>query len=303
MYPNTLKTGDTIGLVTLSAPEAGEFSTNVDKGIAALQELGFKVKLSKHALDSEKGYLANDPELLAEDLNGLFADKSISGIVCTGGGTNANRLLPFVDYDLIAQNPKAIVGMSNPTVLFNAITSRTGLVTFHGPALVWNWGGTMPIYTKEAFKRVLMDGGRPIALPKSGDWQYVKTGKAVGKLLGGNLWSLQSLLGTQYEPKWEDAIFFWEDIGKEPRRLDAMLTHFKLCGVFDKIKGMIVGELVNCSDEGNVITLSEMLKELTAGHTFPILTGVRFGHTDEKLTLPIGAQATIDSARDSFIIN
>lgn len=302
--PKRLKAGDKIGLVTLSAPEASENPGRVEMGIERLKELGFSVELGRYALSADKGYLAAAPELLAQDLNDMFKDSSIAGVICTGGGTNANRLLPYIDYAAIRQNPKALVGVSNPTVVLNAITARTGLVSFHGPVLVWNFGGdTFPAYTMDAFEKAVMTTGVIGDLPRSGNWSFLKDGKAAGVLYGGNLWSLQSLLGTPFEPEWEGALLFWEDIAKEPKRVDAMLTHLKLAGVLDKISGMVVGELVLCDPQGPSLSIDEIILELTAEYKFPVLTGVRLGHTDDKLTLPIGARASIDSETGSFRVD
>ena len=301
--PNRLSKGNKLGIVTLSAPEAAENPERVEQGIRTLQQLGFEVVLSPHALAMERGHLADDPLLLAEDVNAMFADPTINGIICSGGGTNANRLLPLVDYSLISQNPKVFVGMSNPTVILNAIFAKTGLVTFHGPVLVWNFGAEkMPEYSLKSFEQTTMNNEPIGPIPISGDWEFLKPGFAIGRLIGGNLWSLQSLIGTEFEPNWNGAILFWEDIAKEPKRLDAMLTHFLLAGVFDKISGMIIGELVLCDAKGGSLSLKDIIIDLLQGYDFPVLAGVRFGHTDEKLTIPIGALAHIDSQEDSFEI-
>jgi muramoyltetrapeptide carboxypeptidase len=300
MLPRRLRRGDTIGLVTVSAPEAAEHPQNVDKGINHLKSLGFNVKPGRYAFSNEHGHLANKPILLAEDLNNMFMDPNIAGILCTGGGTNANRTLPYIDYEIIGKNPKIFVGMSNPTIILNAITSMTGLITFHGPALVWNWGGEMPDYTETSFLKITTNKKTLGQFPKNTAWDFIKPGKAKGRLFGGNLWSVQSLIGTQYEPSWNGAIFFWEDIAKEPKRIDAMLTHFKLAGVFEQISGMVIGELVGCSPQGSSLDINEIVLELTKEFDFPILSGICFGHTDEKLTLPIGANVSLNSQDGTF---
>jgi muramoyltetrapeptide carboxypeptidase len=303
LKPKHLSAGNKLGVVTVSAPEAAENPECVKKGIAALNRLGFEVALAPHALASQKGHIAADAIPLAQDVNAMFADPQISGMICSGGGTNSNRLLPFLDYALIRQHPKVIMGLSNPTVVLNAIHAKTGLMTFHGPALVWDFGAdAIPAYTMSAFRKAVMDPEPVGIIPVSGDWVFLKPGKASGKLLGGNLWSLLSVLGTEYEPDWNGAILFWEDVGKEPRRIDAMLTHFKLAGIFEKIAGMVVGELVECDASGPSLTVDEIVLDLLKDYRFPVLSGVRLGHTDEKLTLPIGVQAAIDSETSSFTI-
>lgn len=301
--PQHLTPGDNLGIVTLSAPEAADNPERVDRGIRYLKSLGFNIRFAKNSLSSTKTYLASDPEVLAEDLNLLFSDKSIKGIICSGGGTNANRLLPYLDYSTIRENPKIIVGMSNPTVVLNAIYAKTCLETFHGPVLVWNFGEEkVPDYTKNSFLTTTMKTEIIGEIPESGNWQFIKPGIAEGKLIGGNLWSLQSLLGTKFEPNWDNSILFWEDIAKEPRRLDAILSHFSLAGVFEKIVGMVIGELVLCDSEAKSLSVEQIILDLVKEYNFPILSGVRLGHTEEKLTLPIGITASINSEKELFSI-
>lgn len=304
--PPRLREGDRVALVTVSAPEAAQNPDRVERGLAYLHKLGLDPVPFPHAFASTKAYLAAEPEELAQDINAVFADPSIKAVICTGGGTNANRLLPYLDYDLMRAHPKVLVGMSNPAVVLNAVYARSGLITFHGPVLVWNLGDpdglTEP--TLASFRATLW---RPTPPGKLVDhqrsWRFLRPGRARGRLLGGNLWTIQSLLGTPYCPSWEGALFFWEDIAKEPRRIDAALTHFRLAGVFDQIAGMIIGRLVECEATGPSLNVPEIVADLTKDYSFPILYDVLFGHTDDKLTLPLGVQATIDSATGTFSID
>jgi muramoyltetrapeptide carboxypeptidase len=118
--------------------------------------------------------------------------------------------------------------------------------------------------------------------------------------MGGNLASIEGLLGTPWAPEWKNSILFWEDIGKPVNRLDMTLTHFRDAGVFDGISGMIIGELVNCAPPEGGQTLEEMLHEVIGDFSFPVLTHVDLGHTDDKITLPIGVEAELDSERGTF---
>lgn len=295
--------GAKIGLVTLSAPEAAQNPDRVDRGILRLKDFGFEVVLSKYALSQTHGHLAASPHLLAEDFNKFIRDDSIEAIICTGGGTNANRLLPFIDYDYFKTHPKVVMGMSNPTVLLNALTAKSGIITFHGPVLVWNFGDPdMSDFIINSFKEVVVNPKDKYLFPKKGEWKWIKKGRANGRLLGGNLWSLQSLIGTPYEPDWEGSILFWEDIAKEPKRLDAMLMHLKLAGVFEKISGMVIGELVLCETKEDSLSIEEIILEITQEYNFPILHGVRLGHTAEKITLPVGGAASLNSDDGVFML-
>jgi muramoyltetrapeptide carboxypeptidase len=306
IFPPGLQAGDRVALVTVSAPEAARNPDRVDMGVSSLRGLGLDPILFPHALADTGSYLAASPLKLAADINQAFSDPSIAGIICTGGGTNANRILPYLDYELIAAHPKVFMGMSNVSVVLNAIYARANLVTFHGPVLVWNFGapeGLTPL-TLGSFMKTVWMAVPPGRLPREGvSGHFLRPGSASGRVVGGNLWTIQSLLGTPYEPNWKGAIFLWEDIGKEPKRLDAVLTHFRLAGIFDKIVGMVIGRLVACDASDPSIKMKEILLEVTNGYDFPILYDVLFGHTDDKLVLPIGGLATIDSSSKTLSID
>jgi muramoyltetrapeptide carboxypeptidase len=288
--PNPLRPGGTIGVVSVSAPEPAVDAELFNRGIETLQQYGYAVVFGKHTTE-QRGYVTASAEALAADLHELFADEHVTAIICAGGGVNANRLLHHLSWDLIRQHPKILIGVSNPTVLLNAITEQTGLITYHGPSVVWDFGaeGGLPELTRMHFISLLGSRDPNYEVPTQDDWQWLRAGELSGRLLGGNLASLQGLLGTPYEPDWDDAVLFWEDVAKPVNRLDMVLTHFRDAGVFERISGMIVGKLVSC-EPSNGVTYDQMLLDLLRDDEFPILTEVPFGHTADKLALPIGAQ-------------
>ena len=301
--PHRLVRGSTIGVVSVSAPDAAAHPDRFQRGIEAIEARGYKVVVAPSAT-KRNGYLSGDEQEMARDLNALFADNGVAAIICAGGGTNANRLLRHVDYELIARNPKPFVGVSNPSVLLNAIHSLTGLVTFHGPAVVWNFGEESGLtdYTAKHFWSLLEDGVAPLQIGPTAEWHWHRPGRAIGRLIGGNLTSIQGLLGTPWVPDWRGAIFFWEDIAKPTNRLDMALTHFRDAGVFEQIAGMVVGTLVSCDPPERGQDLKQVLRDLTGEHDFPVLCGVSIGHTDDKATIPIGVEAEIDSQKGTIAL-
>ena len=132
----------------------------------------------------------------------------------------------------------------------------------------------------------------------------LRPGKAKGRLIGGNLTTLQQLIGTPYEPCWDGAILFWEDVCEQPHVLDARLTHFRNAGVFDRLASMIVGNLEACDehDYENMPPIEDIVLHLTKGHRFPILHHIDLGHTESKLTIPIGVEAEVNGDAGSLII-
>ncbi len=296
-----LKKGDYIGIVSVSAPEAYEQKERFEKGINYLKSKGYNVILSSH-VTKKRGYLTETPKTMAKDLMELFANEKVKCIICAGGGSNSNTLLQYIDFKKIKDNPKIFIGVSNPTILLNAINTMTGLITFHGPSIVWDFGeenGLCKFTDNHLWSEICNGNKKHIIKDEDHTWISLKKGKASGELVGGNLISIQTLLGTKYEPDWNEKIFFFEDIGKQIERIDLMLTHFEDAGVFNKINGMIIGKLVSCKPNDKEIY--KMLLEKFSKYDFPIIADVPFGHTQDKLTLPIGSYISFDTAEPEII--
>jgi muramoyltetrapeptide carboxypeptidase len=333
--PRMLRPGDTIGLVSPSSPVAGLLPHRVEKGIAELQRLGFKVVVGKNAL-KVTGHTAGTPEERAADLNTFFADPTIDAIVTFIGGFHANQILPFLDYGIIRKNPKVFMGFSDISVLHLAIQAKAGLVTFYGPAVLTQFAENPHLdqYTEQMFRRSVMsvdpigivkpslewteellnwfakaDLERPRVRKINSGWEWLRHGQASGQLLGGCITSILHNRGTEYWPDFSGKIFFWEladrvgDMTKgEPvSRIDAHLTDLELSGVFKGMKGMIVGRPIGYSDE-ELVSLKKIILQRTEKYQVPILFGIDIGHTEPIMTLPIGAHAAIDSINNTFSI-
>lgn len=155
--PNRLRKGDTVAVI---APASSTFENEeIKMAIEIIASLGFSVKTGQHLYD-RKGYLAGEDRDRAADLNRMFADPEVRGIFNLRGGYGTPRLLPYVDFDLIARNPKPLVGYSDITALLNTIFDKTGLITFHGPIANQNFSP----YTLEAFIKVLMEPSAPLSV-------------------------------------------------------------------------------------------------------------------------------------------
>jgi muramoyltetrapeptide carboxypeptidase len=299
--PKALKKGGTIGLVSPSEPirEIDRF----ERGKKVLEELGFNVVVGKNVFRRQHHMAGSDRER-ADDINEMFADRNIHGIIATTGGYSSSRVLPYLDYETIRKNPKVFLGLSDITVLLNAIFKKTKMITFHGPCLLY---GICDIgeYTKKCLIRTLMEPKRIGVLEPLTEWRVLKEGKATGRLLGGNSSSVRNLIGTEYEPDWTGAIFFWEAFMKEPHYLDRELVHFKQAGIFEKINGMVVGKLNGCVEKefsDDPPRLEELILEHCGEYDIPILYSVDFGHACENLTLPVGATVKIDTATKTLAI-
>ncbi|MET8768556.1 LD-carboxypeptidase [Streptomyces sp. NPDC004658] len=292
LLPAPLTKGGRVGVVTVSAPEPAAHPDIFERGLDRLRSRGYEPVIASHAANRD-GYRAGSETQLVDDFHAFIADPDIDAVVCAGGGKSANRLLRGLDYELIAEHPKPIVGVSDPSLLLNAITARTGLITFHGPAVLWDFGAEEPpAATGDHFAAVL--AGDAAAARIDAPLTWARTGTARGHLVVGCLSSLRCLLGTVWEPDWNGAVLAWEDAFKPVEQLDQALTHFRDRGVLDQIAGMVVGELVSCEPSGGV-SAHEMVMDLCAEYDFPVAFGLPFGHTPLKHTLPIGSEALLDS--------
>ena len=293
-----LKFGDTIAL---TAPAGAIFSpTYIDKIVNKLTSFGFKTKLGK-TLTEQQGYLAGADELRADELNGFFEDQSIKAIFTLRGGWGCGRILHLLNYEIIQQNPKIIMGFSDITSLLIAITKNTGLITFHGPMgySSWNDFSTQQVYS------TVVEGKRTKFINAPAEKENLQTltpGMAKGEILAGNLTVLVSLLGTPFEPDWSDKILCLEEIGEEPYRIDRMLWQLKSAGVFNKVSGFVLGSFRKCEPEfpEESFSLAEVIDQYFKNKKVPAFKGASFGHTKNKFNLPIGAIAVMNANTFKF---
>ncbi|MFN8354553.1 MAG: LD-carboxypeptidase [Spirosomataceae bacterium] len=305
LKPARLKAGDTIGLVCPAAPAYSKETVQVI--VESMQALGFKVKMGKY-LWQRYGYLAGKDVERAADLNAMFGDTSVQGILCVHGGWGCARLLPLLDYDIIRRNPKVIIGYSDITALLLGIHAQTGLVTFHGPEGAATWNS----FTVNYFKKVLMDAETvTFENPKiQGDnltlvadrVTTLTAGKARGKLLGGNLTVLSHLLGSKYVPEWKGSILFLEDVYEDIYRMDRMITHLKLCGALDQMNGLVFGKCTRCasSESYGSLTLEDVFDDHIKPLQKPAYSGAMIGHISHKFTIPVGIEAEIDASQGTI---
>ena len=327
--PPHLRPGDTIGIVSPSWSGAALFPHRLQAGLAQLERMGYRVKIAPHALGNS-GYVSATPEQRASDINAMFADPSVNAILATVGGDHSCQLLPHLDYDLIRRKPKIFIGYSDITVLNVALHVRTGVVTFNGPALITEFAEfpQMFAYTASHFLRAVsqpepigvidssptwteeyldwgqqLDLTRPRAIQPNAGVQWLKHGRATGRLLGGCLESLDHLRGTAFWPTWDGAILFLETSEEQPSPawVDARLMDYENMGVLARINGLIIGRSMGYSSVMRQ-DLWRIVVEHTRAYTFPILAELDFGHTAPQFTIPLGVQAQLDSAAGTFAI-
>jgi len=299
MIPEKLSKGDVVGVIAPSDPVFQDLEDRLEMGCAYLRSVGFDIKLGQHLRTNRLGYAAT-PQEKAEDINTMFADPDIKAIICAQGGETANAPLAYLDWDMIHQNPKIFLGISDITVLLNAITHKTGLVTFHGNDILWGFGYNPTNYELEEFLRTLVRGEiGPI--PPNRERRVIRSGQAQGILLGGNLGCLLKLAGTAYWPDFTGSIFFVEAYEISAKTCHTAFHQLKQIGFFDQISGAVVGYIDSFQREATPKPhMEDVLLEVTQDYDFPILKINDFGHNCPNTVLPVGGEVFLDADRQTL---
>lgn len=292
--PARLQPDATIALIAPAGPLSEE---KLEKARENLTTLGYRVREGT-ALRRRYGYLAGEDTERLQDLHWAFSDPEVDAIWCARGGYGATRLLPKIDFRLIARHPKPFIGYSDITALHLAIGQRTGLITFHAPGA----SAQLPSDTLQHLRAVLMEPQAPYTLGASltatdPPPTTIRPGKAHGPLVGGNLTLLAALVGTPFQPSFRGKIAFIEDVGEQPYRIDRLLTQLLQTTDLRKAAGIALGTFVDCAPKNGDFSLSlaETL-QLCLGHLdMPIAYGLPFGHMDNQATLPYGIRAELDA--------
>ena len=279
--------GDCIALIS---PSGASSASDLAGSITYLKQRGYRVKPGLHCLDQYQ-YLAGRDADRSADLMAAFADPSVRAIFCTRGGYGTGRLLDRLDYGLIGDNPKIVLGFSDTTALQLALFARTGLVCFTGGLACIDFAGNTPnSFTEDALWRAVTQTSPLGILPLPKPLRILRPGRSSGPLLGGCLSLVCSLIGTPYLPDLQGAVLLLEDVGEDPYRLDRMLNQLRLTGVLDGLKGIILGEFKNCYTEENSSTslsLEEIMDDLAGHLDIPIVAGFPYGHFKRRLVVPL----------------
>ena len=296
--PPALKTGDTIAI---SAPAGAVWDdVQIEKFVSIMENSGFQVKRGQ-TLKEKFGYFAGTDEFRASEIDKFFLDKSVNAIFCMKGGWGCAKILDKLNFEVIKNNPKVIMGFSDITSLLIAINAKTGIATYHGPVGNSGWNDFTIKYVKEVLvdKKIVS-----YTYPEEETDKYytINEGKATGILVGGNLTVLASMIGSEYLPDWKNKILFLEETGEEPYRIDRMLTQLKLAGVLKNISGFVFGKCVKCEAEEpeKAFTLKQVLEQHIKPLGIPAFYGAMIGHIVNKYTIPIGINAEIDASTGSI---
>jgi len=316
IYPKKLSIGDEIRIIAPSrslaiiSEECREIANN------RFAELEFKLSFGKHAEEKDE-FVSSSIQSRIEDFHDAFLDKNVKAILTVIGGFNSNQLLRYIDWDLIKNNPKIFCGYSDITTLNNAIFAKTGLVSYSGPHYS-NFGAELYFdYTLEYFRKCLFLED-PFEVSSSEKWSddlwyknqkernlienegflVINEGEAFGTIIGANLCTLNLLQGTEYFPSLLNSVLFIEDDEESlPHTFDRDLQSLIHPPDFKNIKGVVIGRFQKASKMTNEI-LIKIIKTKKELDNLPVIANVDFGHTDPKITFPVGGEINLVARRE-----
>ena len=323
---NRLQKGDTIGIFSPSSPATFTAPKRFQRAKTLLQKKGFEI-IEGNLTGQFDHYRSGSIQERAEELNRLIRNPNVKCIMSTIGGMNSNSLLPYLDYEAFQKNPKIVIGYSDVTAILLGLYAKTRIPTFYGPALVSSFGEFEPFvnFTYEYFKNALIEEQNiPYELSKppywtdefcnwevkthekekhANDWVCVNEGTATGRLIGGNLHTMEGIFGSPYMPEIREGdILLIEDSTKNAAIIERSFSLLKVNGVFDKVAGIILGKHEQFDDLNSNRKPYEILLEVLQDRNIPFISDFDCCHTHPMLTVPIGAEVELNATKKTVKI-
>lgn len=296
--PPLLEAGDTIGVVTLGSPLSAAV---INERIQFLRDLGFQVVVGDHVYDAT-GFLAGSAEERAADLMAMFRNDSVKLILPARGGVGVEGILPHLDYEFIRTHPKLISGYSDITVLLNALFQQSALITLHSLLLI-NFNAATPPYNFNQFFAATSEvlPARIIDNPPEIPQISVIPGNVTGPIVGGNLTSIISTLGTPYEIDTTGAILVLEETNEPINTVYRYLNMLMLSGKFDDCAGIVMGECTGCVSAYQT-SYQDLIEAVIVPLGKPLMINVATGHGFYKAAIPIGAMGNLNTEANIFTV-
>ena len=276
-----------IGVLAASGPS--DLQRIVD-AVDAIEQRGHRVTLAANIDRRHRQYLAGSDDERADEINRFLRAAEFDAFFFARGGYGAMRILDRIDWQSLADNPRPLVGFSDVTAIHQAAATRAGVRTFHGPMLNLDFHARLSPKQETWFWSMLR-GEAPLTYAFSPS-DVLQSGEAEGVLFGGCLALTTALIGTPYDFWIEDGIWFWEDVDEPVYRIDRMLTHLRLSGRMQKIRGVVIGRLKDCGNEPDLL---DLLREFFSSFAIPVVTNFPFGHYGDNLLMPIGATVGLNT--------
>lgn len=299
MKVRKINKGDTVGIIC-----PARFIDLKHPSFKLLEErltsLGLKVKYGK-TVGSKFGYLADTDLLRVKDIEEMFLDKEVSLIVAMLGGYGCSRIVDMIDYEIIKNNPKLLIGFSDITVLLNSIYKKTLIPTVHGPVGIYLGKQSLDEVSLTDFNNLLFSNQLGRSLSCDSAVTYIG-GKTKGKLVGGNLSLITTLVGTPYEIDFTEKIVFIEDIDEGVYRIDRYFSQLRLSGSISKAKGFVFGYFTDINQEDNAFSLDDIIDQYFKELNVPIIKNFSSGHDLPFISLPIGLEVELDADKKTITI-
>lgn len=321
-----LNKGDTIGIFSPSTPITNICPKRFQRGKQYLESKGFKI-IEGNLTGKSDFYRSGSIKERAAELNELIKNPEVKCIMSTIGGYNSNSILPYIDYEAFKKDPKIIIGYSDVTAILLGIYAKTGIKTYYGPALVASFGELEPFvdWTYKYFEEIFLnDKDIPYELKKpkywtdefidwetqnrskeqrENKWITVYDGIVTGRVIGGNLNTMQGIWGSEYMPTIKEGdILFIEDSLKDAATIERSFSLLKLNGVFEKISGIILGKHELFDDLKTGRKPYEILLEVLGETKIPFIADFDCCHTHPMMTMPIGATIELDATNKKVTI-
>lgn len=302
--PAGLEPGDTIRIV---APAGELVQRRIELAAKRLEALGFRVTYAED-LFRQRGYLAGSDQRRAEELMRAFRDPEVDAIFPGTGGYGTMRMLDLLDFDVIRDNPKVLIGFSDITGLHLALAKKCNLVTFHSPNPQWGLGSddNLPAFSAEYFWRCLLASenstesvGFTYRIPEAEPLEILAGGIGIGPMCGGNLSLVSAMAGSEYELDTTGRVLFLEDVNEAPYRIDRMLRQMKLAGQLDKPVAVVLGRFRKCDadPDDTSLSLKQVFLDYFADASYPVVCNFPAGHVSLNATLPFGVPIRVDADR------
>jgi muramoyltetrapeptide carboxypeptidase len=279
-----------VALVAPSGPL--KLPIDLDRAIENAEKLGWEAVVGAHAKSRHTYFAGTDEERLA-DLNAALQDDAVDGIWCLRGGYGAMRLLQNVDYDALRRRPKPVIGYSDITALHCAIGAQAGLATIHAPTA----RGRLSAFAERSLRAAATRTADPCG--PAPDARTLVSGRAKGRLVGGNLALLAALHGTPYQPNYDGSILVLEDVNEAPYRIERMLLQLRLSGDLSGCAAIAFGSFTNTGEKddslGGTRPLAEVLEEAAREAGVPTISGIPIGHISDQWSIPLGMNAELDA--------
>lgn len=325
-YIQKLKIGDSIGIFSPSSPITYSCPKRFKRAKEYLQNKGFNI-IEGNLTGKHDFYRSGSIKERAEELNELIRNPKVKCIMSTIGGMNSNSIIPYIDYEAFKRDPKIIIGYSDVTAILLAIYAQTGIVTYYGPALVASFGELPPFidYTYKYFEEIIMGGTKIphiFEVPEYWTDEYINwelqdrskenrenkiitvfEGVVRGRIIGGNLNTIQGIWGSKYMPEIRNGdILFIEDSLIDAATIERSFSLLEVNGVFDKISGIILGKHELFDDLQTGRKPYEILLEVLGDRKIPFIAEFDCCHTHPMLTLPIGCRVELNATEKKVSI-